>query len=70
MKNFDTVLCSAWTHRSYPLHIANNVDYTVTPHNGQMALARGCTPISSVDPSIAQYRRAAGTAPKDPTSGS
>ena len=27
-----------------------------------------CTPISAVDPQIAQYRSQAGTAPADPTS--
>ena len=38
----------------------NGKDYTVTPDNGKMALAQGCTQISSVDPQIAAYRKAAG----------
>ncbi len=61
VKNFDTgMLCQPWTFGHYPLHIANNVDYTVTPDNGKMVIAQGCTPISSVDPQIAAYRKAAG----------
>ena len=50
------MLCQLWTYGSYPLHIPNNADYTVTPNNGKMVTAQGCTPISSVDPQIAQYR--------------
>jgi branched-chain amino acid transport system substrate-binding protein len=64
------MLCQQWTYGSYSMHIPNNEDYTVTPNNGQMVLAPGggCTPISSVDPQIKQYRAEAGTAPADPTS--
>jgi branched-chain amino acid transport system substrate-binding protein len=71
VSNFDTgMLCQKWTFGNYPLHIANNMDYTVTPNNGKMVKAPngGCTLISAVDPQIAQYRSAAGTAPTDPTS--
>jgi branched-chain amino acid transport system substrate-binding protein len=71
VKDYDTgMLCQLWTFGSYPLHIANNEDYTVTPNNGKMVLKQGCTLISSVDPQIAQYRSAAGTAslaPGQPT---
>jgi branched-chain amino acid transport system substrate-binding protein len=64
VKDFSTgMLCQQWTYGSYPLHIPNNADYTVTPDNGKMTTAQGCTQISSVDPQIAQYRGAAGTAP-------
>jgi hypothetical protein len=42
------------------MHIPNNVDSTVTPNNGQMAVAQGCTPVSSADPQIAAYRKLAG----------
>ena len=64
VKDFDTgMLCQAWTYGSYPLHIPNNSDYTVTPSDGKMSTAQGCTQISAVDPQIAQYRGAAGTAP-------
>src|SRR5690242_5184421 len=64
VKDFNTgMLCQAWTYGDYPLHIPNNSDYTVTPSDGKMTTAQGCTPISAVDPQIAQYRSAAGTAP-------
>ena len=62
VSNFDTgMLCEGWTYGSFPMHIPNNVDYTTTPKDGKMVVAKGCTPISSVDPQIAAYRKAAGT---------
>src|SRR6266480_2365904 len=62
VSNFNTgMLCQGWTYGSFPMHIPNNVDYTTTPKNGQMVTAQGCTPISSADPQIAAYRKAAGT---------
>jgi branched-chain amino acid transport system substrate-binding protein len=62
VSNFDTgMLCQGWTYGNFPMHIPNNVDYTTTPNNGQMVTAQGCTPISSADPQIAAYRKAAGT---------
>jgi branched-chain amino acid transport system substrate-binding protein len=54
------MLCEPWTYGNYPLHIPNNTDYTVTPNNGKMVIAQGCTPISSNDPQIAQYHKIAG----------
>ena len=61
LSDFNTgMLCQGWTYGSYPLHIPNNEDYTVTPHNGRMVTAQGCTLISAVDPQIAAYRKAAG----------
>jgi hypothetical protein len=64
VKDYNTgMLCQLWTYGSYPMHIPNNADYTVTPDNGKMTTTQGCTPISSVDPQIAQYRSVAGTAP-------
>jgi branched-chain amino acid transport system substrate-binding protein len=61
VKNFDTgMLCDPWTYGNYPFHIANNVDYTVTPENGKMVIAQGCTPISANDPQIAAYRKLTG----------
>ena len=48
VKNFETgMLCEPWTYGNYAFHIANNVDYTVTPENGKMVIAQGCTPISA-----------------------
>ena len=61
------MLCQLWTYGSYPMHIPNNMDYTVTPDNGKMVTAQGCTQISSVDPQIAAYRKVAGVAPTAPT---
>jgi branched-chain amino acid transport system substrate-binding protein len=52
-------LCQPWTYGKVALHIPNNSDYTVTPDNGKMVTAQGCTPISAADPQIAQYRSAA-----------
>jgi branched-chain amino acid transport system substrate-binding protein len=67
VKDFNTgMLCQLWTYGDYPLHIPNNSDYTVTPKDGQMTTSQGCTPISAVDPQIAQYRGAAGTAANAP----
>jgi branched-chain amino acid transport system substrate-binding protein len=67
VSNFNTgMLCQLWTYGNYPLHIPNNEDYTVTPNNGKMATAQGCTLISSVDPQIAAYRKVAGAAPTAP----
>jgi branched-chain amino acid transport system substrate-binding protein len=61
VKNFDTgMLCDPWTYGNYSFHIANNVDYTVTPENGKMVIAQGCTPISANDPQIAAYRKLTG----------
>jgi branched-chain amino acid transport system substrate-binding protein len=61
VKDFDTgMLCKPWTYGSYPMHIPNNEDYTVTPDNGKMVTAQGCTPISANDPQIAAYRKLAG----------
>ena len=71
VKDFDTgMLCQQWTYGSYPSHIPNNEDYTVTPDNGKMVTAQGCTEISAVDPQIAAYRSVAGVARLDPTSNS
>jgi hypothetical protein len=61
VKDFNTgQLCQPWTYGPYALHTRNNVDYTVTPDNGKMEVAQGCTPISAADPQIAQYRKVAG----------
>jgi branched-chain amino acid transport system substrate-binding protein len=62
------MLCQLWSYGSYPTHIPNNMDSTVTPDNGKMVTAQGCTLISSVDPQIASYRASAGTAAVAPAS--
>ncbi|MBV9680708.1 MAG: ABC transporter substrate-binding protein [Solirubrobacterales bacterium] len=61
VRNFNTgMLCEPWTYGPYAFHIANNVDYTVTPENGKMVIAQGCVPISAADPQIAAYRKLTG----------
>jgi branched-chain amino acid transport system substrate-binding protein len=60
------LLCQGFTYGTYPEHIPNNMDYTVTPSNGKFVQASsggGCTLISADDPQIAAYRAIAGTAP-------
>jgi branched-chain amino acid transport system substrate-binding protein len=60
IKNYKTaMLCTPWTYGKLALHIPNNTDYTTTPNNGKMKTAQGCTAISSNDPQIAAYRKAA-----------
>ena len=67
VQGFNTgMLCQLWSYGSYPMHIPNNEDYTVTPANGKMVVAQGCTQISSVDPQIAAYRKVAGVAQAAP----
>jgi hypothetical protein len=65
--NFNTgMLCQGFTYGSYPSHLPNNMDYTVTPDNGKFVIAStggGCTLISADDPQVAAYRAVAGTAP-------
>jgi branched-chain amino acid transport system substrate-binding protein len=58
------LLCQGFTYGNYAEHIPNNMDFTVTPSNGQFVQARGCTLIPAVDPQIAAYRKLAGTAPQ------
>jgi branched-chain amino acid transport system substrate-binding protein len=68
VSDFNTgMLCQQWSYGSYAMHIPNNEDYTVTPDNGKMVTAQGCTQISAVDPQIAAYRQEAGVAAADPT---
>jgi len=67
VQGFNTgMVCQGWTYGSYPMHIPNNMDYTVTPDNGKMVTAQGCTLISAVDPQIKAYRSVAGTAAMAP----
>jgi branched-chain amino acid transport system substrate-binding protein len=56
------MLCQPWTYGHIALHIPNNADYTVTPENGKMITVQGCFSISSADPQIAQYHKAAAAA--------
>jgi branched-chain amino acid transport system substrate-binding protein len=61
VKNFNTgMLCAPWTYGPYKLHIANHIDYTVTPDNGKMIIKQGCEKISSADPLMEAYYKAIG----------
>jgi branched-chain amino acid transport system substrate-binding protein len=66
IKDLNTgMLCQGFTYGNYSTHLPNNMDYTVTPNNGQFVQAPdgGCTLISAADPQVAAYRALAGTAP-------
>jgi len=54
------MLCAPWTYGPYKLHIANHIDYTVTPNNGKMVIKQGCTKISAADPLMEAYYKAIG----------
>jgi branched-chain amino acid transport system substrate-binding protein len=61
VKSFNTgMLCAPWTYGPYKLHIANHIDYTVTPNNGHMVIKQGCTKISGADPLMEAYYKAIG----------
>jgi branched-chain amino acid transport system substrate-binding protein len=46
IKNYKTdVLCKPWYFQDMKLHIPNNADRTVTPKDGKMTEAEGCTDI-------------------------
>jgi len=65
VKDLNTgMLCQGFTYGDYATHLPNNMDYTVTPNNGQFVQATdgGCTLISAADPQVAAYRALAGTA--------
>ncbi len=63
IKNYKSeLLCQPWTYGKLPLHIPNNADYMTTPDNGKMITVQGCFNISSADPQIAAYRKAAAAA--------
>ena len=57
VRNFRTdILCSPWYFGKVPVHIANNVDRTVTPDHGKMVVKEPCFKISAADPDIAAAR--------------
>ena len=46
IKNYKTdILCEAWYFQKMKLHVPNNTDRTVTPKDGKMVEAEGCTDI-------------------------
>ena len=58
IKNYKTdILCKPWYFQKMKLHIPNNTDRTVTPKNGKMTQAEGCTAIPDSDPDIKYVRQ-------------
>jgi branched-chain amino acid transport system substrate-binding protein len=69
LKNVPNALeCEPFNYGPMPLHIPDNDNPIVTPENGKMVTVPGaaCVKISSADPQIAQYRKAAAAAGVDP----
>jgi branched-chain amino acid transport system substrate-binding protein len=57
VRNFRTdILCNPWYFGKVSVHIANNVDRTVTPDHGKMVVKEPCFKISPADPDIAAAR--------------
>jgi branched-chain amino acid transport system substrate-binding protein len=57
VRNFHTdILCSPWYFGKVSVHIANNVDRTVTPNHGKMVPKEPCFKVSAADPDIAAAR--------------
>jgi branched-chain amino acid transport system substrate-binding protein len=57
VRNFRTdILCAPWYFGKVPVHIANNVDRTVTPDHGKMVIKEPCFKVSAADPDIAAAR--------------
>ena len=58
IKNYKTdILCKPWYFQKMKLHIPNNVDRTVTPKDGKMVEAEGCTEIPASEPNLAYVRQ-------------
>jgi branched-chain amino acid transport system substrate-binding protein len=57
IKNFKTdVLCKPWYFQEMKLHVPNNTDRTVTPKDGKMVEAEGCTDIPASWPDLEYVR--------------
>ena len=57
IKNYKTdVLCKPWYFQKMKLHVPNNTDRTVTPKNGKMVEAEGCTDIPDSYPDLKYVR--------------
>ena len=57
IKNFKTdILCKPWYFQKMKLHVPNNTDRTVTPKDGKMVEAEGCTDIPDSFPDLKYVR--------------
>ncbi len=58
IKDYKTdILCKPWYFQDMKLHIPNNVDRTVTPKDGKMVEAEGCTEIPASYPDLEYVRQ-------------
>jgi branched-chain amino acid transport system substrate-binding protein len=58
IKNYKTdVLCKPWYFQKMKLHVPNNTDRTVTPKDGKMVEAEGCTDIPDSYPDLKYVRQ-------------
>jgi branched-chain amino acid transport system substrate-binding protein len=58
IKNYKTdILCKPWYFQKMKLHVPNNTDWTVTPKDGKMVEAEGCTDIPDSFPDLKYVRQ-------------
>jgi branched-chain amino acid transport system substrate-binding protein len=57
VKNYKTdILCKPWYFQDLPVHVPNNTDRTVTPKDGKMVEAEGCTDIPATNDDLKTVR--------------
>jgi branched-chain amino acid transport system substrate-binding protein len=57
IKNYETdILCKPWYFQDMPVHVPNNTDWTVTPKDGKMVEAEGCTEIPATNEDMKTVR--------------
>ena len=57
IKNYKTdILCKPWYFQDMPVHVPNNTDWTVTPKDGKMVEAEGCTEIPATNEDMKTVR--------------
>jgi branched-chain amino acid transport system substrate-binding protein len=58
IKNYKTdILCKPWYFQDLPVHVPNNTDRTVTPKDGKMVEAEGCTDIPATNDDLKTVRK-------------
>jgi len=58
IKNYKTdILCKPWYFQEMPVHVPNNTDWTVTPKDGKMVEAEGCTEIPATNDDLKLVRK-------------
>jgi branched-chain amino acid transport system substrate-binding protein len=57
IKGYETdILCKPWYFQDMPVHVPNNTDWTVTPKDGKMVEAEGCTEIPATNEDMRTVR--------------